>query len=100
MSQQTQVLYHLINIGPLTPLEGLKKYGTMRLGAIIFDLRKAGHNIKTTTIKNGRKHYASYSIEKRAEGKSPETTQKAEERTVEMVQPVRALERQGELFHM
>jgi len=68
MSQQTQVLNHLKK-EPLTPLVALKKYGTMRLAAIVFNLRDEGHNIKTDIVnvgsKRNAKYVASYSLLKK-----------------------------------
>ena len=49
INKHTAVLNHLKEHKTLTPLEALNKYGTMRLGAIIFDLRK-DHNIETEMI--------------------------------------------------
>lgn len=54
MNQQTQVLNHLKK-EPLTPLVALRKYGTLRLAALIFNLRDEGHNIKTTMVNVGNK---------------------------------------------
>lgn len=62
ITQSAQVLAALKNGESLTPLDALDRFGTFRLGAIIFNLRKAGHNIKTDLIWNGRNHYASYSL--------------------------------------
>jgi hypothetical protein len=65
MTQQTQVLNHLKK-EPLTPLVALKKYGTLRLSAIVFNLRNEGHNIKTDMVKVGTrnkpKYVAQYSL--------------------------------------
>lgn len=65
MSQQTQVLNHLKS-QPLTPLVALKKYGTLRLAALIFNLRDEGHNIKTDIVNVGTirntKYVAQYSL--------------------------------------
>jgi hypothetical protein len=65
MSQQTQVLNHLKK-EPLTPLVALKKYGTLRLAAIVFNLRDEGYNIKTDIVnvgtKRNTKYVASYSL--------------------------------------
>ena len=63
MSQDRKILDYLKQGHSLTPLEALKIFGTMRLGSRINDLRKEGHPIKTTIIKDGEKHYASYTIE-------------------------------------
>lgn len=54
MSQQTQVLNHLKK-EPLTPLVALRKYGTLRLAALIFNLRDEGHNINTKIVNVGSK---------------------------------------------
>jgi hypothetical protein len=68
MSQQTQVLSHLKK-EPLTPLVALRKYGTLRLAAIVFNLRDEGHNIKTDIVnvgsKRNTKYVASYSLLKK-----------------------------------
>lgn len=64
-STQTQmILGHLKLFKAITPLEALEKYGCLRLGARILDLRDAGHNIRTEIIevqsRNGKKHVAKY----------------------------------------
>lgn len=51
----------------LTPLDAWHKYGTSRLAAHVFDLRKAGHGILKETVAvechDGRTaHVASYSL--------------------------------------
>ena len=58
-SKKSRVLAHLISGKPITPIQALELYGSFRLGAIIFDLRKDGHNIKTDLIK--RTGHAKYS---------------------------------------
>ena len=45
VNQNSIVLAHLTRIGPLTPKEAMDKYGIMRLGARIYDLKQDGHNI-------------------------------------------------------
>jgi hypothetical protein len=57
-SKKDKVLTHLQTHGNITPLEALDKYGSFRLGAIIFDLRKEGHDIETNIIP--KKGYAKY----------------------------------------
>lgn len=64
MSQEQNVIYHLTNIGPLTPIDALKQYGCFRLAAVVHLLKQQGYNIETTMVSNGRKRYASYSIKK------------------------------------
>jgi hypothetical protein len=65
MSQQTMVLNHLKSQS-LTPLVALKKYGTMRLAALIFNLRDEGHKINTKIVNVGSqrnpKYVAEYSL--------------------------------------
>lgn len=61
-SQNKQILAHLEAGLPITPLEALKRYGCFRLGARIHDLRAKGHPIATTMVSDGRKRYATYSI--------------------------------------
>ena len=68
MSQYEQVLKHLQEGKSITQYEATLEYGILRLGAIIFELRRAGYSIKTTMIhkkkKNGRtSNYAEYSLE-------------------------------------
>lgn len=60
MSQKTQVLKHLQSKKSLTPLEGLRKYGTLRLAAIIFNLKDEGHNIITESKNVGTKKKPKY----------------------------------------
>tara|TARA_Y100000310_G_C20316883_1_gene638843 strand:+ start:172 stop:471 length:300 start_codon:yes stop_codon:yes gene_type:complete len=63
-SQKENVMYHLMNIGPITPLEALNLYGIFRLGAIIHTLRHK-HNMEIKTkISDGDKNYAVYSWER------------------------------------
>ena len=40
MTKKQAVLNHLLKFKKITPMEALREYGSMRLGAIIFDLRK------------------------------------------------------------
>ena len=64
MSQQQDIIYHLHNIGSITPIEALNLYGSFRLGAIIFNLRQDGYNIETKIEHKGRKMWARYSLVK------------------------------------
>jgi len=47
MTQAQQILQYLQDGNSITPLEALHKFGCLRLGARIWDLRNAGHIIKT-----------------------------------------------------
>ncbi len=57
MTQCQKVLWHLENVGPLTPLGAQQEYGIMRLAARVYDLRKKGERIvrhdKTVTNRYG-----------------------------------------------
>ena len=45
-----------------TQMEALRKFGCMRLGARIFDLKEQGYNIKTTMISKNNKRFAKYQL--------------------------------------
>ena len=60
ITQKKVVLNHLQSGKELSQLEATKKYGILRLGAIIFDLRKAGYII-STTIKHDPNRYGNAS---------------------------------------
>ena len=49
-SQNKNILKYLQGGNSLTPLEALKLFGCFRLGGRIYDLKKAGHPIKTQII--------------------------------------------------
>jgi hypothetical protein len=71
MSKKTQtaaILAHLKSGKTITPMDALNLYGTMRLGARIFDIRAMGYNVTMTlqTVKNrfGQKvSFAQYKLE-------------------------------------
>ena len=71
MNQNQQVLNHLAKYGSITPKQALERYGIMRLGARIYDLKNLGYNI-TRTIEKGKNrygepcHYARYHFGKEA----------------------------------
>lgn len=56
------ILKHLKQGRSITAMEALKLWGCMRLSARIFDLREAGHNIKTTRIEVNGKIIAEYRL--------------------------------------
>lgn len=66
MTQEEMVLEYLKAGNSLTPLDALQKFGCFRLSAVIFNLKKYGHNIKTEMISNGtrfgKKQFAKYTI--------------------------------------
>lgn len=66
MTKQEKVLSHLKANKSITPLEALKKYGTFRLSALIFNLKKEGWNIDSKRTNVGSKkepvYVAQYSL--------------------------------------
>ena len=65
MTQNEMILNHLRENRSITPLEALHKYGCMRLGARVYDLKRMGFKIRKTVEvrKNAagqEKHYARY----------------------------------------
>lgn len=63
MSQKQQILEHLKEGRPITPLDALNAYGCFRLSARIYELRQEGYNIKTESVEIGDKEYAKYTLE-------------------------------------
>jgi hypothetical protein len=64
-----RILAHLQAKGYITSWQAIREYGITRLSAVIFDLRRDGHNIESQTVckKNryGDKiHYAKYVLKK------------------------------------
>ena len=66
MSQEDQILEHLIMGNEITPIDALQKFGCFRLGARIWDLKQKGFQIESK-LKSDEvtgKHYAVYYIPK------------------------------------
>lgn len=63
-SQKDRILAYLKSGHLLTPLQALRRFGSLRLGALIFDLRhKEGYNIETELITIGNhKNVARYKL--------------------------------------
>lgn len=61
-SQNAQILGHLKRGKSLTPLQALREFNCLRLGARIYDLKESGHNIESTMIEINGKHVAQYAI--------------------------------------
>lgn len=60
-TQKRAIRAHLLEGKHITQLEALRRYGALRLSAIIFDLRKEGMDIVTEKIQvSPRKRCASY----------------------------------------
>ena len=63
MAQTEQILEHMLKGLAITPLEALKFYGSLRLGARIYDLRSRGIHIKTENTRSNGKRFARYWME-------------------------------------
>lgn len=61
-SQNLQIRKHLESGKTITPLEALRSYDCLRLGARIYDLKRDGLPVKTEIKRNGRKRFAEYSL--------------------------------------
>ncbi len=62
MSQAEDILEHMRVHERITPAVALEWYGCMRLASRIDELRNAGHYIKTTMRKAGKKRWAEYRL--------------------------------------
>lgn len=62
MNQTQQVLTYLATGETLTPLAALRKFGCMRLGARIYDLKADGHQIKSQLVLIAGKRVAQYRL--------------------------------------
>ena len=73
MSQTMQILSHLKAGKAITAIEALTAYGTMRLGARIYDLRQAGYAIEKQMVevetRDGIAHVARYWMKEHQNGK-------------------------------
>lgn len=60
LSQNALILRHLKTGRAISPLQALDKFGIMRLGARIYDLKRSGVKIEVHMVKAGKKRWASY----------------------------------------
>lgn len=60
MTQTQQVKRHLQRHNSITPIEALRRYGIMRLGARIWELHRQGFSTVTCMVSRGGKRYAKY----------------------------------------
>ena len=70
--QQQRVLDYMNQHGSITSMEAFRDLGTTRLSAVIFSLRRKGHNIRSVTESfknryNEPVYYARYSVVNRNE---------------------------------
>ena len=61
-SQSGRILKHMQEGYGITPITALNNYGCFRLAAVVFDLKREGHNIRTTIIRENNKKFARYKL--------------------------------------
>lgn len=63
-TQRAQIAKYLMAGNKITPLEALNKFGSLRLSAVVFDLKKKGYKINSAKIKtDSGKYVAQYWID-------------------------------------
>lgn len=50
LSQREDIIRHLMTEGSITAWEAIKEYGSTRLSAIVYELRKQGWNIESEMV--------------------------------------------------
>ncbi len=60
MSQNERILQMLKSGRKVSPIEALSEEGCLRLAARINDLRRAGHDIQSVTVKENGVRYSRY----------------------------------------
>ena len=61
-SQNEQIREHLEAGNTITPIEALNKFGCLRLGARIHNLKAMGLAIHSRLVGDNGKHYSEYSL--------------------------------------
>jgi hypothetical protein len=62
-TQSARIIDYLATGKPLTPILALRRFGTLRLGARIYDLKRDGHRIKTRLVERGGARVAEYRLD-------------------------------------
>ena len=63
-AQRDMILSALKRGDRLTPMDALRRFGCMRLGARVWELRRAGHDIQRNMVETGSgKQVAEYRME-------------------------------------
>lgn len=66
MKTQFKMILEALERGErLTALDALRRFGCFQMAARIFEIKRAGYNVKTKTVTsaNGKKHFALYYLE-------------------------------------
>ena len=66
MSQTSNLYQHMLDQGPITPLEAFRLYGTLALHSRCAELRSRGIPIKCELVEVNGKHVGRYSLERPA----------------------------------
>ena len=61
-SQQDRIINFLATGRSLTPLQALSRFGCMRLGARIWQLKRDGHRIQAEMVRRKGKTFAEYRL--------------------------------------
>jgi hypothetical protein len=61
-TQQDRILDYLATGKPLTPIMALRRFGTFRLGARIYDLKREGHRITSELVSRNGARVAQYRL--------------------------------------
>jgi hypothetical protein len=61
-TQRDKILKWLLQGHTLTPIQALNRFGSFRLGARIYELRRIGYKINMKLESHGKAHYAKYWI--------------------------------------
>lgn len=61
-TQAQKIVDYLATGRGLTPLAALRKFGTLRLGARVYDLRRQGHDIESRRVKRNGATVAEYRL--------------------------------------
>ena len=62
--QNARIIDYLASGRPLTPLVALRRFGTFRLGARVYELKRQGHPITSRLVRRGEAHVAEYRLER------------------------------------
>lgn len=62
-TQQENIHNALLRGEKITPMDALHRWGSMRLAAVIHNLRKDGLDISTTIVKRSNTSFAEYKLE-------------------------------------
>jgi len=62
LSQEQRVINWLATGKPLTPMVALRRFGTMRLGARIWSLKRQGHKIESRLVERRGARVSEYRL--------------------------------------